>query len=215
MALIDCYECGKQISSVAKACPNCGAPSRDQSEQRAEAIANQRPALEKKKVGFWLVLGIVFFPFIFFWPMLTKNYSVNAKTAALIWLVFYIGPWVIPNLPEGTTNHASMTPAKTPELSPREKVMSNLSLASEEAVDKFGVMTANFTIKNDSEFMIKDVRVKCVNFSKTNTELDTNTRTIYEALYSWETKEIKDFNMGLVHSQRAYSECKIIDFEVM
>ena len=26
MALISCYECGKQISDQAKACPNCGAP---------------------------------------------------------------------------------------------------------------------------------------------------------------------------------------------
>lgn len=26
MALINCYECGKQISDSAKACPNCGAP---------------------------------------------------------------------------------------------------------------------------------------------------------------------------------------------
>lgn len=28
MALIDCYECGKQISSIAPACPICGAPAR-------------------------------------------------------------------------------------------------------------------------------------------------------------------------------------------
>lgn len=26
MALINCPECGKQVSSTAKACPNCGAP---------------------------------------------------------------------------------------------------------------------------------------------------------------------------------------------
>lgn len=27
MALITCPECGKQVSSLAKACPNCGAPT--------------------------------------------------------------------------------------------------------------------------------------------------------------------------------------------
>lgn len=26
MALIECYECGKQVSDSAAACPNCGAP---------------------------------------------------------------------------------------------------------------------------------------------------------------------------------------------
>ena len=33
MALIDCYECGKEISSTATACPHCGAPARQQAEQ--------------------------------------------------------------------------------------------------------------------------------------------------------------------------------------
>jgi len=28
MALIDCYECGKQISDAAPACPSCGAPKK-------------------------------------------------------------------------------------------------------------------------------------------------------------------------------------------
>ena len=26
MAVIKCHECGKDVSSIAKACPNCGAP---------------------------------------------------------------------------------------------------------------------------------------------------------------------------------------------
>ena len=32
MSLIDCYECGKEISSLASVCPSCGAPKRE-SEQ--------------------------------------------------------------------------------------------------------------------------------------------------------------------------------------
>ena len=27
MALIECYECGKEISSMATSCPHCGAPA--------------------------------------------------------------------------------------------------------------------------------------------------------------------------------------------
>lgn len=214
MALIDCYECGRQISSVAKSCPNCGAPIRSQREQGAGVITHQRNPLETKKIGFWLILGIILFPFVFFWPMLTKNYSVNAKTAALIWLVLYIAPWIVPNLPGTIKNQMSVTSTEGPKDS-RTEVMESISLESDESVDKSGIMTSKFIIKNNSEYMIKDIKVKCQNFSKSHTELDTNTRTIYEILYSREAKEIRNFNMGFVHSQREYSECKIIDFEIM
>lgn len=34
MALINCYECGKQISDSAQACPNCGAPVKKQEKKK-------------------------------------------------------------------------------------------------------------------------------------------------------------------------------------
>lgn len=48
MTMIECYECGKKISSVAEACPNCGAPS-------------GKVLPEKPKVGFLKKLFILFF----------------------------------------------------------------------------------------------------------------------------------------------------------
>jgi len=36
MALIDCYECGKEISSTATACPHCGAPATDSGVQQVQ-----------------------------------------------------------------------------------------------------------------------------------------------------------------------------------
>lgn len=62
MALIDCYECGKQISDIAPACPSCGAPSRQ-----------AKPQHSKKKVGplrklviiiFWGFVGLTVFSYI-------------------------------------------------------------------------------------------------------------------------------------------------------
>ena len=35
MALIQCNECGKQISDTAKACPHCGAPCEFNEESRS------------------------------------------------------------------------------------------------------------------------------------------------------------------------------------
>ena len=112
-------------------------------------------------------------------------------------------------------NPSNSQPTSTHKISSREEIMGGLSLTSKERVDKYGIMTADFTIKNDSDTMIKDIKIKCANYSKTHTELDTNTRTVYESIYSWDTQVIKGFNMGLVHSQRDYSLCEIVDFEVM
>lgn len=54
MALIDCYECGKQISDIAPACPTCGAPSE-------HAVAQAIPERKVKKVGPLRKLAIVIF----------------------------------------------------------------------------------------------------------------------------------------------------------
>ena len=37
MALINCHECGKQISSTAPACPGCGAPKQLSEEEENQA----------------------------------------------------------------------------------------------------------------------------------------------------------------------------------
>lgn len=60
MALIDCYECGKQISDVAPACPSCGAPSKINS---ADVKPERRPAdLNPVKklfiIIFWGIVGV-------------------------------------------------------------------------------------------------------------------------------------------------------------
>jgi hypothetical protein len=46
MALIKCYECDKEMSDKAKACPHCGAPH----ENQAENFANKMAALRELKM---------------------------------------------------------------------------------------------------------------------------------------------------------------------
>jgi hypothetical protein len=36
MALIECYECGKGISSLAHSCPDCGAPKKHAKKEKAD-----------------------------------------------------------------------------------------------------------------------------------------------------------------------------------
>lgn len=57
MAMIECYECGKEISSVAEACPNCGAPAK----RKATYTAKPRTGPFRKLVivVFWCIVGLI------------------------------------------------------------------------------------------------------------------------------------------------------------
>ena len=61
MALIRCPECGKQISSKAKACPHCGFPLDDVIKPNEEELVIE-PLLERKKSS--IVVSIFLFLFL-------------------------------------------------------------------------------------------------------------------------------------------------------
>lgn len=82
MALIQCSECGHEMSDSAPSCPKCGKPN-------ASAPANvtaigQPPAA--RKVGFLLGLGILLFPVLFAWFTLRNGHSTKARVISFIWL---------------------------------------------------------------------------------------------------------------------------------
>ena len=77
MAMIKCQECGKEMSNEAQLCPNCGKP-------------NVSETIKQRYIGFWLGVGIFFFPFLFSWFTLRKGYSTPAKVISLGWLIFVI-----------------------------------------------------------------------------------------------------------------------------
>lgn len=54
MALINCVECGKEISDQARACPNCGNPSEEQAKMQRVQDTNQ----QSSRVG-CLIVGII------------------------------------------------------------------------------------------------------------------------------------------------------------
>ena len=60
MALIDCYECGREISNKAVACPHCGAPKdenggivHDQPTLNKPPITGQKKS-DKERIAGWL-----------------------------------------------------------------------------------------------------------------------------------------------------------------
>ena len=76
------------------------------------------------------------------------------------------------------------------------------------------VMIADFTFRNGNPFYVKDLKVLCVHTAPSGTVIDWNTRTIYEIVPAYGSKSVRQFNMGLIHSQAQSSSCKIIDFEM-
>ena len=66
MPLIDCPECGKQISDAASACPHCGYPLKDRASAPVLSSRKETPLGDVETNGaagtFWLALAIIGIP---------------------------------------------------------------------------------------------------------------------------------------------------------
>ena len=65
------------------------------------------------------------------------------------------------------------------------------------------------TVINDAPFPIKDFILHCVHQAHSGTDIDDNTRTIYEIVPANGKKTIRNINMGFIASQVATSNCEI------
>jgi len=77
------------------------------------------------------------------------------------------------------------------------------------------IMEANFTIKNDGPYAIKDIEITCDHSAPSGTVIDRNTRTIYEIVKAKSKRLFTKFNMGFINSQVKSSSCRIVDFKVV
>lgn len=73
------------------------------------------------------------------------------------------------------------------------------------------VMEADFKFTNASKWIVKDLEVTCVHTAPSGSEIDRNTRTIYETIPAGGTKRVRKFNMGFIHSQAQSSACSVTD----
>jgi hypothetical protein len=104
----------------------------------------------------------------------------------------------------------------TSQESPKEVALRSVKLDWKWGTAGFGnIMEADFTIDNPTQYKIKDLEITCRHFAKSGTEIDSNTRTIYDFVEPKSKKVIKKFNMGFIHSQAEKSSCKIADLEIV
>lgn len=85
MSLIKCYECSKEISDKASACPHCGAPVSFDSDKDKQVTAKPKAIKIIKKVTFFaiIVLVSVFLLAIFFLDKEKLPISVTTRESYL------------------------------------------------------------------------------------------------------------------------------------
>lgn len=71
------------------------------------------------------------------------------------------------------------------------------------------IMEADFAIKNNSNNTIKDVEIQCNHYAKSGTKIDSNSRSIYDAIGANTTKNYYNFNMGFIHDQVNTTSCTV------
>jgi hypothetical protein len=103
--------------------------------------------------------------------------------------------------------------SSTPPLTTKDGEIRQLKLDFSWSKGGFeNVMLVDFTIRNHGSRAVKDFEITCRYFAPSGTEIDRNTRTIYEQVPAKGRKHIPGFNMGLIHSQVESSSCEFIDF---
>ena len=87
MALINCPECGKQVSDTAAACPNCGAPVGSESQSAGAALVTTQETSKKLKLH-TIISAIMFWIGIFGSYFVMKSHSTEYPINTLFF--FYL-----------------------------------------------------------------------------------------------------------------------------
>lgn len=74
------------------------------------------------------------------------------------------------------------------------------------------VMIGTFTLENTNTFGVKDILIACEHTAPSGTVLGRTSGTVFQALKAKGVLTVKDFNMGLLHSQASQSSCAVKGF---
>ncbi len=187
MPLINCPECGREVSNKAPTCPSCGVPIAPQSPSSPVFVS--APAQPEK-----------------------KNVSCLSAGCLILLVLFLIG-LVASECGKFSTGGAisSSTLSTPPPPSRDDTATQNVELVdfSWKTGGFDNIMLATFVVRNNNDFAVKDITIRCNHSAKSGTEIDSNTKTIYETIDPKKKRTFRDFNMGFIHSQASKSRCQI------
>ncbi|GAC1374131.1 MAG: hypothetical protein NVSMB40_11090 [Aquirhabdus sp.] len=146
--------------------------------------------------------------------------KINKPTSVLTWVVggffglFILGSIVGGN--ESSSNGTNSSTSSESSLSPKEMAIQKMKLDFDWSKGGFdSIMMLDLKINNSSKVDVKDIEIKCEDYSNSGTNIDNNEKTLYEIVKAGETKKFKKFNMGFIHSQAQKTSCSIVDLTVM
>jgi hypothetical protein len=115
-----------------------------------------------------------------------------------------------------TGNSFAPKPPTTERPTLKETVRQKLSLDFTWTKVGFdNIMEANFLVKNNSDYAVKDLEITCRHSAASGTEIDSNKRTIYDIVKPHSKRRFPKFNMGFIHSQARSSGFAITDFGII
>jgi hypothetical protein len=135
----------------------------------------------------------------------------------IIVIAIFLAIWRIATVtPSSSNSSGDEAPSTSSPLDPKQEALSQMTLSFTWSKDEdVNIMHANFVVKNDSNYNVKDLEITCQHYAPSGTNIDSNTRTIYEVVNAHSTQKFSNFDMGFIHSQAVRSSCKITDLTVV
>lgn len=150
-------------------------------------------------------------------PHCGKKQDLGSGTGCLAIIIVLLALGVFARIVSlnDTGSNSGTTPTSSP-VDPKQEALSQVTLTYTWTKDEdINIMYANFVVKNDSSYNVKDLEITCQHYAPSGTNIDSNTRTIYEVVNAHSTRKFLNFNMGFIHSQAVRSSCKITDLAVI
>lgn len=191
----------------------------------------------QRRVSVLLGVGIFLLPWLFAWFLLRKGHSTLSRVVGFIWLALIVLVTFAPRAPDGAPP-AKAGPAAA-SLSPEEiakaerEAKAEADAAAAAAAEKevrrhperslsFGtisgqkggfetVLILNGSIKNGSNFAMKDADIKCTLTGPSGTVVGSVRETLFEIIPAHQSKRFRELNMGFMGStQVANFNCEIL-----
>ena len=183
MASINCENCGKEISSEAAACPQCGHPNK----------VPPPPQAPRRGMGCGSLLAIL------------GGLALFGVVASMVATT------------PTPTGRPTAEPARVQEPSEKEVALAAINLTKLKwTTGGFdNIMMLDAVVQNNGTRDVKDIAIECVHFSKSQTRIDSNRRTVYDVFPADKSTRVKDFNMGFIHNQAETTRCRAVDLVVL
>lgn len=188
MALTLCKECGKQISSKAAACPNCGHPA---PKPPPLVMAASQP------------------------PRKTSGYAWFALIFFILVALGMLVPWIID--PEGQSKQWDERQAlREANRSAHDEASEGLNLDFQWQKQGFNnVLVADVEIENKSPHTVADVEIEFSLYAPSGTLLQHTRGTIYQTFPAGSKRAFKEVNFGFINTQTAKVSARINNFRLV